>query len=176
MASLRKTPAPPPTCRSLEESTHQVHSNDSTRFHSKSYLQATPDFLQQFPKNVKLRKNTLAGDRKGKLRFWHSGNERQGTGSYVSSNENTPCQSQACRPRGRAVRVWLASGPGPPALVGTASKEGVASPSADPTETRPKRPGLGQSSADSGRSEGRCRGKEPPVFRQDRSRKHKSRT
>lgn len=39
-----------------KEFTNLVHCNDGAGFLSKSYLKATPDFLQQFPKNVKLRK------------------------------------------------------------------------------------------------------------------------
>lgn len=42
------------------------------------------------------------------------------------------------------MRVRLASGPGPPALVGTASEEGVVSPSADPMEPRPNGQGWGR--------------------------------
>lgn len=70
----------------------------------------------------------------------------------LSVKRTFPVRGRYADLRGRAVWLWLASGPGPPALAGTASEKGVVSPRADPRELCPKRSGLGLSSADDGRS------------------------
>ena len=71
--------APPLLARAGEKSINLVHFSHWSRFLPESYLKTAPDISitvsQECKKKKKNQENTLAGDREGNLRFWHSGNE-----------------------------------------------------------------------------------------------------
>lgn len=73
------TLALPPLVRAGEKSTNLVHFSHLAKFLAESYLKTGPDISitvsQECKKKKKNQENTLAGDREGNLRFWHSGNE-----------------------------------------------------------------------------------------------------
>lgn len=89
--SYRRHPSPPPTCWSPEGIYKSSSLQRWRRISFQVISQGDSWFFTTVSQERKTQKNTLAWDRKGKLRFWHSGNEHQWTGSYVSSKKNIPC-------------------------------------------------------------------------------------
>ena len=132
--SKNRCPRPSPTCQSWGE----IHKPSSFQpLVEISFGVVSQDgswyFCNSFPRMSKKKnqENTLARDREGNLRFWHSGNEHSWTGGYVRRKENVPfflkpgLLSWEAGLRGcGALVLWLVSGPGSPSLVGTARNSG----------------------------------------------------